>query len=95
MKVNGIPDKERALIVSLTKNQPSVFFDIEKYKKTLHSRIPALENITVNIYYPDKIVVTGHLASPVAYLASDEGYFTLSGSGMILEKKRTNKVHFT
>ncbi len=88
IEVSGMPSKEKATIVSLLKGQSTLFFNEEQTKKILVNRIPALEGLTLALYYPDKIVVYGHIAAPVAYLVSDEGYLTLSGQGIIIAKTR-------
>ncbi len=88
VEVSGMPDKEKAAVVSILKGQSTFFFNENQSRKIISSRIPALEDLTLTLYYPDKIVVYGHIAAPVAYLVSDEGYLTLSGQGIIIAKTR-------
>jgi len=92
VEIKGLPEKEKTIITSLVKGKSTILFDDEKYKKMFQSRIPSLKDVSLTLYYPDKIIISGNIATSVVNLVSDEGYLSLSENGVILEKKRGDTV---
>jgi len=92
IEVYGIPQKETATIVSFLKGQSTLFLKQKDIQDQLTLRIPALDGFSMDLFYPDRVVIHARLDSPVIYVVSDEGYFSVSENGVILEKTRATTI---